>query len=340
MNFVYCILASALLANCIYSQPLLKFTAAAPAPEQQRDPAFEAMNILCNQSIPLHNNLTQITGPIKHVQTSNGADIAYIRFGNASSTKNPLVYINGFGDTMKTAPFDLLLTLAENREVVLFDLPDQGLSMSADPTQRMTITTMANDTASFIETLNLSSKPDAIGFSMGGFIGLSLLYPPLNESINNLIIASSSAGGRNASQLTPAATLRLLNATKTQYEVSNDSYNFANEQQRKAACSRYGTYLSFYDDPENKTTTSRQFRAISERDASTGDWAIASVTDTPIWLIAGSLDEMVPPEDSHDLASVVSNVWLTMLPDQKHAAFASDPAWFVDVYDAFTSVWQ
>lgn len=105
--------------------------------------------------------------------------------------------INGYGSTQYDWPFQFLETLAADRQVIIFDNPRIGMSTDNSSTS-LTIDYMANATLGFIQALGLTN-PDLVGYSMGGYIALTLAAQHGNM-VGSVVSISSSFGGSTAPQ--------------------------------------------------------------------------------------------------------------------------------------------
>jgi len=102
--------------------------------------------------------------------------------------------VSGQGATLGIWTPDLLKTLAAGRQVTIFDNRGIGYSTDADPEEENTILGYADSTVDLIDALGLE-QPDILGWSLGGFITLTLVtsFP---EAVNRVVLADTSAGGQ------------------------------------------------------------------------------------------------------------------------------------------------
>ncbi|KAG7674962.1 hypothetical protein Ndes2526B_g07805 [Nannochloris sp. 'desiccata'] len=130
-------------------------------------------------------------GPL-FASTENPADD-----GEVAEEPAPLLLIHGFGSTQYDWPLEFLESLAETRKVFIFDNPRIGLSNDTSDTP-LTINYMANATLGLIEALQLS-RPDILGYSMGGDVALSLATQH-GDQVGAIIAMAASFGGPDAPQ--------------------------------------------------------------------------------------------------------------------------------------------
>lgn len=117
----------------------------------------------------------------------NGINLYYEIHG----TGKPVILLHGgLGSGEMFAP--MLSAFTEGHQVILVDL--QGHGRTADVDRPIDMRTMAQDVAALIDHLSLE-KPDVVGFSLGGGVGLHLaIIAP--EKIGRLV--SAAAGIRRS----------------------------------------------------------------------------------------------------------------------------------------------
>lgn len=100
--------------------------------------------------------------------------------------------VAGSGATLGIWTPDLLKTLAEDQQVIIFD--NRGIGLSTDSQEaEHTADSYAESTVGLINALGLD-QPDILGWSMGGFITLTIAVKYANM-IHNVVLASTSSGG-------------------------------------------------------------------------------------------------------------------------------------------------
>src|SRR4051794_35363049 len=127
---------------------------------------------------------------------TRGITIAYKSIG----TGRPLLLINGSGATLDTWDPALLEALGAKRRIVIFD--PRGMGATTDVAGgRLTVEKMADDAAGLLAALHIK-RADVLGWSLGGFVAqeVAIRHAAL---VRRLVLASSSPGGRNATEATP-----------------------------------------------------------------------------------------------------------------------------------------
>lgn len=100
--------------------------------------------------------------------------------------------IAGSGATLGIWTPDLLKTLAQERQVIIFD--NRGIGLSTDSAEaEHTADSYAESTMNLIDALGLT-QPDVLGWSMGGFITLAIAVK-YADRVHTLVLASTSSGG-------------------------------------------------------------------------------------------------------------------------------------------------
>ena len=154
---------------------------------------FDITKIVYGQSGPdqMNSNTTNSVNiqdiPAKKVHVGD-IDIAYKTFGKG----DPILLISGYSFAMDSWDSTLLETLASNHSVIVFDNRGIGNTTSGSE-QKFSIPLFANDTAGFLEALNIK-KADVLAWSMGGRIAqeLTLNYP---DRVGKLILYAIGCGG-------------------------------------------------------------------------------------------------------------------------------------------------
>jgi pimeloyl-ACP methyl ester carboxylesterase len=127
---------------------------------------------------------------------ARGITIAYKSIGAG----RPLLLINGSGATLDTWDPVLLAALGAKRRIVIFD--PRGMGATTDVAgDRLTVEEMADDAAGLLAALHIK-RTDVLGWSLGGFVAqeVAIRHP---ARVRRLVLASSSPGGRNATEATP-----------------------------------------------------------------------------------------------------------------------------------------
>jgi pimeloyl-ACP methyl ester carboxylesterase len=132
----------------------------------------------------------QLDAPNFTVGAANGITYGYRRFGRLAAGRPPLLLMAHFRGTIDSWDAAFIDTIAERREVILFDNSGVGRSSGTVPA---TITQMARDAIAFADALEVT-EADLLGYSIGGMIAqeFTLLRP---RTVRRLILAATGPQG-------------------------------------------------------------------------------------------------------------------------------------------------
>lgn len=224
----------------------------------------------------------------------------------------PLVLIMGW--TFNSAHWFLQLpAFSEEYRVVVFD--NRGTGRSDKPDGPYTMEMMAGDTAGLLDSIDIDAA-HIYGISMGGMIAqeFALRYP---HKVTSLILGSTTCGGPNsipsaphvdpeAAERTPEENIRAnLERIWSQEFIDNNpdlvgQHIAATLEYPTPTCGRLGQQKAVW--AHDTYDRLPQIRA-------------------PTLVIAGSVDELVPVENSKILASRIPDAELVILKDAPHHFF-------------------
>jgi 3-oxoadipate enol-lactonase len=233
----------------------------------------------------------------------------------------PLILIQGFKANSKGWVF-VQDKLAREHRVILFD--NRGSGRSDKPEIPYTTKMIAADVAGLLDILGIGAA-NVFGLSMGGMIAqeFALNYP---DRLNNLILGATSCGGSRAVPPTPELMAFLFDPELAKMSVENRvratfawiwSKEFMEnnpavvEQSVAAAC----------EDPIPIHAIVSQQNVLMTHDT----YDRLPDIKAPTLIIAGSVDRMVPHENSRILASRIPNAELAIIENAEHDFFSYPP---------------
>lgn len=252
-----------------------------------------------------------------------GVLFAYRRLGPASGI--PLVLFPHFRGTMDWWDPLLLDSLASQRPVIFFDNRGVGLSKGKTPDNAVA---MARDAAAFIRALKLD-RVDLFGFSIGGFVAQQLLLqdPGL---VRKAVLAGTGPRGGTGMQERRSDVAKA--ATQPDSFAGRLFLFFTPSDASQQAGRRFldRTRLRTRGvDPEASAET------IAAHGAMSAEWGRAeghqdhlkriAEVNTPVLVINGVRDIMVPTVNSYVLAQAFPNAKLILYPDAGHGAIFQYP---------------
>jgi len=244
-------------------------------------------------------------------------EIAYSIDGSGE----PVVLIGGF--TMVKESWELQVAeLARRFRVITFD--NRGVGESTVPSEPFTIEHMAADTVRLMDTLRIDST-HIFGVSMGGLIAQILLldYP---ERIKKAALGCTTHGGRHAVQ--PQEEVMAVLAQAADPNISAEelvrnkvplilSERFIREEPEEVE-DFVRLALQYSPTPEG---AAGQMGALSVFNAKRRLGEIRS----PVLVITGSEDCMMPPDNSRLLAEGIPGAELYIVEGAGHSFFFEKP---------------
>jgi pimeloyl-ACP methyl ester carboxylesterase len=263
-----------------------------------------------------------IAAPVRTVRTAYGT-VSYRSLGHG----RPLVLIMGLGGSIDVWPPAFVDALARDHRVIAFD--NEGIGLSTLRPGALTISRMGDDTAAFIAALHLS-RPDVLGWSMGGFIAQSFAarHP---RDYRRLILSATAPGDGNAVEPSAAAVKALTGG------VGNAlAFLFPPDQAREIAAftAAIVKYPHFY--AASTQITDLQLGA-------SGLWLTGKDPSghhdrqihAPTLIGDGAEDELIPSANSRRLAQLIPGAHLKLYPDAGHGFIFQDESSWAAVINRF-----
>jgi len=260
----------------------------------------------------------------------NGADIAYRIYGDKGGT--PLVLLAPLGSSMDDWDPAVIKGLAQYSQVVVFD--NKGVGSSAGKTPN-TIAEMANDAVSFIQTLG-SSKVNLLGFSMGGFIAQEIVETQ-PQWVNRLILVGTGPQGSEGLSEVGAKIQSIAKLDpQEQFLQSLFAQTATSRQLGKASFARITAKKESRDLPLSQDAFVGELTAVlgwAKPDSVA--FARAAKVPTPVLIVGGKNDLLVPIVNPFRLYQAIPNSRLLLLPDAGHGVMFQYPDLFVKAAETF-----
>ncbi len=244
----------------------------------------------------------------------------------------PLVLLNGFAATRQDWDPTFLAALERQHELILIDHRGVDGSRGAGP---FTIEELAADVATQIEALALG-HPAVLGWSMGGFVALSLAVAA-PRLIGALILLATSPGGspRTLGGAEIQTQLRDFSGTPREQATRLISLLFAPERAREVDA-EFGEIVATARAAFPVEIAQQQWRAI-ETWSENGIAGLLSGLRCPVLIATGSDDLVIPPENSLTLAHAIPGSWLARFPHCGHGFTADYPEALAGLIAVFLS---
>ncbi|MFZ1062513.1 MAG: alpha/beta fold hydrolase, partial [Acidimicrobiales bacterium] len=259
--------------------------------------------------------------PIQVAHTSMGP-VGYREFGSGP----PLVMIMGYGGTMETWDPQFVDALAQDHRVIVFDNAGVGATQALGDDS---IDDMANQTSALIDALHLT-KPDVLGWSMGGMIAQALAVEHPSQ-VRRLVLAATFPGLGSVKPSQGAINDLRSSNTKRVMSVLFPANRETAVEEYEIATSDYSSAPSV-----SASTVSAQTNAVdlwfAGRDPAGQQ---TSGIDVPTLVADGAEDLLDPTVNDHRLVSLVTGARLVLYPDAGHAFLFQDEATFVPLVNTF-----
>ena len=239
----------------------------------------------------------------------NGIKIAFDIRGSGP----PLVLIMGYRLNSRAWPLDFIEALAERFTVVLFD--NRGTGLSEKPLFGYELSNMAKDVCGLMDHLEIA-RANVLGYSMGGAIAQEFArqFP---DRISGLVLCATTCGGPRATYAPPSVfrVMRELDGL-TPEEIARRIWKVTYspgylENHRELAEDQMRREIAT---PTPLHAADLQFQAFAEFDCSK---ALPTI-QAPTLVLTGDLDQLVSPQNSKLVASLIPRASLIIIPGCGH----------------------
>lgn len=230
----------------------------------------------------------------------NGIELAYERRGKGS----PLVLIHGY--PLDHSIWEEVARLLENDlDLILPDLRGFGGSSTADAPY--TMTDMARDIASLLDALGIEQAALA-GHSMGGYVSLAFAKAFPNRMKGLALVASQAAADPPDRKEGRYKTAAAVSAKGAQFVADAMTGKLSANVQVQAV-------IRPLIEKQGVPGVIGALKAMAEREDLT---SFLASFDSPLVLIHGGADELIPVERARELKSLVPSASLHILPGAGH----------------------
>jgi pimeloyl-ACP methyl ester carboxylesterase len=245
----------------------------------------------------------------------NDAVFSYYRFGSGK----PLVMVTGHGDNMNMWDPILLKELSQRHTIIIFDYP--GIGASTEKKYPNSFAQLSTLIQAFIKTQALT-KPDILGFSMGGSLVL-YMATQYSGGYDHVIVIGAKAGGKKTTQPDPKY-FNMLKDPNVPLAVAIKTLLFPSTADKEA-----DAYLKDISQvpPEKMdgAALKAQAEAVTAENNGDGIWDQLSNIKNKLLVINGTEDLLTPVQNATLIASAVPGAWLVQVEGAGHGVMFQKP---------------
>ena len=261
---------------------------------------------------------SNVTAPTQFLQVGSER-YAYRRFGKGSAY--PLLFLQHFMGTLDNWDPAVTDSIAECRDVILFDNAGIGRSTGAVPE---TVAGMAKHAQAFLDGLAIDSC-DVLGFSLGGMVAQQMAQETPSIFRRMILVGTAPRGGEDIMHLEKPSLAKYLQDPKYQGYAALQKIFFAPTESSQAAGEAFVGRLSLRkDDLEPRCgpeVAQAQRAAFADWEHFTGErFANLKSILQPTLVLNGVHDEMIPVSNSYWLSENLPNAMLITYPDSGHGS--------------------
>lgn len=274
-----------------------------------------------------------LSSPIEHLDVGD-LSIAYRVIGpldvERDDAQGPLLMIMGFSGVMDLWSPGFVESLAQDREVVLFD--NRGIGGTNGGSGSYPFSQLADDTAAFIVALGYE-RLDVLGWSMGGDVAVDLAvrHP---ERVRQLIVYAGDAGGDRAIPPDKAAMATLTDTSGTPEERGRRLLGLLFPEEWAES---HPDNVRSFPVPREQAAPA----AVKLQEEAMGSWRgvwdeLAGIS-APTLLVTGTEDVLTPPQNSTMMAASIPGSWLARFEGAGHGLMYQYPLRLADTVLVFLS---
>ena len=234
----------------------------------------------------------------------------------------PVIFISGLGSTIGMWNPPVIEKMSRHFRVILFD--NRGIGFSGGSEKPVSIPLLARDTALLMDALGIPSA-HIIGHSMGASVAqeLAIGFP---KNVTRLILVSATCGGSESVPMQPETMARLTDKTGTVQEVTGRMFSLLFPASW-LACHDPARYCPEIEEAPGNEIVARQAAAFS---AWAGSFSLLGSIRSPTFLVTGTEDVIVPPENSRIIGERIPGSQLAEIPGAGHGLMYQCPDRFCE----------
>jgi pimeloyl-ACP methyl ester carboxylesterase len=244
---------------------------------------------------------------------------AYRRLGNGPAL--PLLLLQHFTGTLDNWDPALVDTMAETREVILFDNAGIGYSAGTVPS---TVGGMTKHVTRFLNGVGIF-QCDVLGFSLGGMIAQQLAqdHPSLVRRL--ILVATAPRGGEDIMHIEkPNLTQFFGDPNLKGYDILQKIFfapTYTSQAAGAAFVNRLKRRTNDRDRPSGPEVAQAQLVAFRDWEQFEGErFAELQKIHQQVLVATGVRDAMIPVRNSYFLGENLPNAVLVTFPDSGHGA--------------------
>ncbi|PWR70044.1 alpha/beta fold hydrolase [Methanospirillum stamsii] len=287
------------------------------------------------------NNFSSTMNESSFVITRDGIPLRYTIHGQGP----PVIFILGYGMTIDEWPHQMILNLARNHTVIVYN--HRGISGVQNPDVPFSISQAAMDLHDVISQLakdqdgcgvtnnglysdnrtmldkgRCSPLPvDIIGYSMGGMVALEYvkMYP---DSVENLVLISTDCGGAQKVPAKNSVIEEMGQTPKNPEEALDRAGRLLLTEEFRNTHPDPLTWFVDFGEVADPTTVQDQYRAFLSWE---GVYADLPAIQSRTLVISGDQDIVIPPENSMMIANLIPNATLEIRKGLGHGMIFVEP---------------
>jgi len=246
---------------------------------------------------------------------------------NTNSKVQTIVLVMGYGASLRIWPQSMVQKLAQDFDVIIYDNRGTGLSFLPENISDYSIALMARDLEDLVQTLKVDQF-HLLGYSMGGCIALQYasMFP---DRVRTLFLLSTTAGGKLFTPSAPELIYGLMHPQgKNLWEIYLYTFSlmYSKAGFQKAAPTLRAIWERSKSCPTRPAALAGHGAAFKAFDGST----YLTQLKMPVTILTGEADRMVPSQNSLDMAALIPQARLVVVPECEHCVHGEEEDLVID----------